>query len=609
MSILIKSLVLLSCLGVQGTGVSAQGEASADAVPVSTASPQLSVEPPVADPEGLDPYQTGIELTSVAQRELQRLEKLWLEWMTAWAQNDPEHARIVVDSLLSTTHELGFESLPDLSLGALVKALRVAGSGDFERADWALHTADQLDPLRPETAFAYASVERSRGDRLKAIGWDFKGLWRYLRSPQHRRLGALNLVLWFLWVTMAAAALFVAVEMATHGGGVIRDAVRFADRLAPRWLAYVLAIVGLLWPLLLPYGLLWLLLYWSVLLWGYGSFSERATLVALWALVAVAPWILTQCNRRATVELLPPIKAVEHLREHRLYGGLFTDLGVLGAMEPESVPVKHLLADVHRMLGQWELAQPLYREVLTAEPANASILVNFGAFHFLQGDYTSAIEAFQKGVDADPGNAAALYNLSQAYNEGFLYSESRAMLDRAAAIDEGRVTDWLKRAGPDRVLAFNGGLVRGGEIRQTLLSHRGSAEAETDSIALKRQFLTPLLFVVLLAAAAGLHLVRRQYGYSDLPEWASESSGTGERLMRTLVPGLDSAQQGHGVRAYLAWLPPLGLLFIPMGRRWFYRLPWGFDSGQSLPWLIALVGLALLLLVRWLLELRTEEAP
>ncbi len=611
MSTSIKSLVLLFSLGVLATGVSAQPLPLAESTATDRAATEAPTETPAtsaANSDPLDPYLTGIELTNVAQRELQRLEDLWLQWMSAWAQNDPEHARSVVESLLMTTHALGFESLPDLSLGALASARRAAESGDFERAEWALASAEELDPMRAETAFAHAAIERIRGDRLAALRWDGTGLWRFARSAQHRRLGLLNLVLWLVWMAMSAAALFVAVEMATHGGGLLRDAVRFADRLAPRWLAYALAIAGLLWPLALPYGLLWLLLYWSVLLWGYGSTSERATTMVLWAMVVVVPWVLVQCDRRAAVELLPPTKAVEHLRDHRLYGGLFTDLGVLRSMEPESAPVKHLVADLHRMLGQWELAQPLYREVLQVEPNKASILVNFGAYHFLQGDYTSAIDAFQKGVDADPNNAAALYNLSQAYNEGFLYSESRAMLDRAVAIDEAQVNGWLKRAGPDRVLTFNGGLVRGAEIRQALLDHHHAAADEKGSISAKRRFLSPLLFLILAAAALGLHMARRQYGYSDLPEWAAESSGLAERWTRILVPGLDSAQQGRGVRSYLAWLPPLGLLLIPLGRRWFFRLPWGFDPGQSLPWWVAIVGLLLLLLVRWLLENHGEEA-
>jgi tetratricopeptide (TPR) repeat protein len=267
-----------------------------------------------------------------------------------------------------------------------------------------------------------------------------------------------------------------------------------------------------------------------------------------------------------------------------------------------------LLADVHRVLGQWEQAQPLYREVLSKEPNKPSILVNLGAYHFLQGDYTSAIESFQDAVDADPNNAAALYNLSQAFNEGFLYSESRAVLDRAVDIDEARVTAWLRRAGPDRVLTFSGGLGRGGEIRRALLEERISAGREQgEAITSSRRVWTPVLLLLLAAAAVGLHFLRRRHGYSDLPEWTAESESLSERLLRILVPGLDSAQKGRGLRAFLAWLVPVGLLLLPLGGRRLFRLPWGFDPGSTLLWWIAGVGLLLLVVVRVLLELNPEE--
>jgi tetratricopeptide (TPR) repeat protein len=611
----LRSIVLTAWIGgclalTAGMPASAQsdagnaGSAVVDAVPVVD-------RVPAADSElagATDPYVTGIELTRSAQRELQRLEELWLQWMSAWTQKDEQRARGVVDTLLTVARELGFESLPDLSLGALVGAQRAAEEGDFERADWALSAAELFDPGQPETAFAHAAVNRLRGSHMTALGWDLKGLARTLASRDYRRLQSLNAVLWLLLSLVLAAVLFIALEMATHGGGLVRDAVRFADRLAPRWLAYLLAIVGLLWPLLLPYGTVWLLLYWSVLLWGYGTFSERTSLIAIWVLLALSPFVLEQCNRRAAVELAPPVTAIEHLRDHRLYGGMFVDLGVLRTLQPESVPVRHLLGDVHRLLGQWNLAQSDYRAVLRAEPDRASILVNLGAYSFLQGDYSKAIELFQQAVVIDPGNAAALYNLSQAYNEGFQYSESRTMLERAAAVDEARVSQWLKRAGPDRVLAFDGGVMRGPEIRRDLRDQRAAAARERGSIALSRRWVTPLFVIVLIAAAVGLHYGRRGYGYSDLPEWAPDSDRVGERLVRIFVPGLDSAQKGRGVRSFLACLLLTGLLLLPLGRPWLYRQPWGFEPGDALAWTVASVGLALWLVVRVIWELSGQGA-
>ena len=102
------------------------------------------------------------------------------------------------------------------------------------------------------------------------------------------------------------------------------------------------------------------------------------------------------------VALSPPAQAMESLQEHRLYGSLFSDLGVLRSVLPESVAVKHLLADVHRSLNQWELARSLYRQVLEAEPNNTSALLDLGDYSFLKGDFSSAIQSFQKAAAADP---------------------------------------------------------------------------------------------------------------------------------------------------------------------------------------------------------------
>ncbi len=134
--------------------------------------------------------------------------------------------------------------------------------------------------------------------------------------------------------------------------------------------------------------------------------------------------------------LSPPVQAMESLEQHRLYGGLFTDLGSLRALLPESAAVKHLLADVHRSLNQWDLARSLYRQVLEKEPENTAALMNLGAYFFLKGDFGNAIQNFQKVVTADPQNAAAHFNLSQAYSESYLFDESKRALAQAREIDD-----------------------------------------------------------------------------------------------------------------------------------------------------------------------------
>jgi len=93
----------------------------------------------------------------------------------------------------------------------------------------------------------------------------------------------------------------------------------------------------LLWPLALPSGPVWILLYWSALLWGYESPSERWATLGVWLLAGLAPWVAAVEQQRVAVALSPPMRALANLPEGRPYGRLFPDppvpRGALGGLE------------------------------------------------------------------------------------------------------------------------------------------------------------------------------------------------------------------------------------------------------------------------------------
>ena len=152
---------------------------------------------------------------------------------------------------------------------------------------------------------------------------------------------------------------------------------------------------------------------------------------------------------------------------------------MLRAVLPQSVAVKHLLADVHRSLNQWELARALYRQVLEAEPNNATALLNLGDYSFLKGDFSSAIQSFQKAAAADPQNAAAQYNLSQAYSESYMFDEQKVALNKAQDIDLARVNGWMANPQQQRVVALPGGIARIPQIRRELAASWGHREVRS----------------------------------------------------------------------------------------------------------------------------------
>jgi len=552
--------------------------------------------PPPAAAEGSSLQRgAGFELTPVVRQQLKRIQEQWLQWVSA---GDRAHSEAAVSELLASAGQLGMSRLPDLSLGALAWGVEAARRKDFARAGWSLEAAERLDPGRPEVAFAEASVAQAAGAYPRFAAALCRACPRLFLLPLERYLWLQDLLIWSLYLLLLTGGLFIGALMATRGGGLFHDLARWFGRRLPRGVALVLAAAALLWPLALPGRLTWLLLLWSLLLWGYASSSERVVLVGLWLLVGSAPLLIAAQERSVAVRLSPPVKALESLRQRRLYGGLFTDLGLLRSSLPDSPAVKQLLADVHRILGQWELARRLYSDVLAAQPQNAAAMLDLGVYAFNRGDTSSAIQYFQQAAAADPRHAApALFDLSQAYNESYLFDEAHRALAQAKAIDAERVDRWLSGVEQERVVTAGGGLAQIPDIERSLIGPATGLDLVQHGASV-----AVALGALLLAVA--LHLARRPYGYSDT-EWQWR---LGHRALdtwrRVLLPGLASAEAGDGARAFLALLTPVGLLMLPWFERIGYRIPWGYDPGNLAAWTLAVTGLLLYLGARLRWELR-----
>ncbi|HVR09316.1 MAG TPA: tetratricopeptide repeat protein, partial [Thermoanaerobaculia bacterium] len=457
---------------------------------------------------------------------------------------------------------------------------------------------ERLDPQRPEAAFAAAAVARAAGDYPRFAAALCRAYPRLFLLPLERYLWLQDVLIFSLYLLLLTGGLFVCALLATRGGGLYHDLAAFLGRRLPRGAAVVLAGALLLWPLLLPGRFIWLLVLWSLLLWGYASSSERAVLIGLWLLLGAAPLLIAAQERAVAVRLSPPVKALESLRQRRLYGGLFADLGLLHSSLPESPAVKHLLADVHRTLGQWDIARGLYRDVLEVEPQNVSALLDLGVYAFNRGDTSGAIQYFQQAAAADPRNAAmAQFDLSQAYNEAYLFDEAHRALAQAKMIDAERVDRWLSNAEQEKVVAAAGGLALIPDVERSLVGPASPFELVRHGASA-----VEALGAILLAVA--LHLARRPHGYAEAQLQWRLGNRARDTWRRVLLPGLSSAEAGDGVRAFLALLAPVGLLMLPRFERLGYRIPWGYDAGNSAAWALAVTGLLLYLGARLRSELR-----
>ncbi len=543
----------------------------------------------------------GFAVDPASRALLARLQNGWIEWLTAVNGGEPEAASTAVDGLLAHTRELGMERLPDLAVGAAILAVELAREGDFERSGWALAAAERLDPGRPEAAFARAEAERLRGARLAAVVARLEGYLRALRLPLERFILLHDLALWLATVLALTAVVFVALQMATKGALLYRDLVAALIRYLPTPLSHALALVALAWPILLPSGLLWLAIYWSVLLWGYAGRLERILFVAVWIALGGLPAAVSEQARRVEVELFGPLQTIVDASAGRLDGDLVTDLGILRAQLPESVAVKQLVADAHRKLGQWDQARDLYQEILESEPGNVTATIDLGTCFFHAGQFQRAIDQFQAaGATRQDLQAAVQFNLSKAHSELYRFDESESALRAARRLDSDRVNAWMRAETGERAVAVDGGLERVGEIRAELRAEWRRGEAATWTTLWRRTLSMPLALVFVLIAV-GVHVASRGSGNrpAGLPDrwWP----GRADLVRRVLLPGFSEAERGLWGRALGAVAAALALATLPAAAIGL-PVPWGLDPGSGLVWVVVAVGAAIYLLLRLRVE-------
>jgi tetratricopeptide (TPR) repeat protein len=551
------------------------------------------------------PFGGEFPLGAQARSVLAQLQADWLDWLVACNEGDAERADAAITSLLSHVELMGMERVPALSSAAAVRAIEFAEAGDPERARWGLEAARRIDPQRPEAAFAAARVARLEGRWGRTISSYAKGWWLSLRSPQLRYVLLNNLLLWVLAVLTLAGLLLVGAIMAARGQILYFDLYRFFHRYTPGAAAHLLVLSLLCWPLLLPAGILWTVFFWTALLWSYSGRMEKALLLVVWLIVGSLPAVLTAQGRRVGLALFAPVHSVESAARGELEGELFNHLALLQSVLPESVALEQFGADVHRKLGQMELARTYYRAVLDHEPANQSALNDLGIYYFEASDYDQAAHFFSRAAESGEPQAPIMFNLSQAYSELYRFTESQEALFDARALGSESVNKWLQRDSREKVVALNGGLGRVDEVRSELQAQwRVGEELPTWFGHWLRALSLPLVVVLILIAVVVRLVTRRGRSVKPSASWWGPRA---DRIRRVLLTGVPEAEDGRSAMAAVWLVTLVGLATLPAASLLGYRLPWLHEPPPMLLPAISALGLAIFFLARVLIYGRGDR--
>ncbi len=523
-----------------------------------------------------------VKLSGSVEESLAQLQDRWLLLNSAVLRGDESLAESAVEELLANIDSLGFERAPDLSLAMVVRGVEAGRQGDAETASLAFRLAERIDGAGPAVHFGRSRVAWESGQGLSALSSHFKGLRTAFRLPAFRRLALANSMIWLLLSLLITAAVFLAIQFATKGASLFRDLGALVRRL-PKAATTVVAVLLLASPLLLAHGWLWGGLIWGVLLFSYGSPSERWLIATSIVLLGGVPTAFNVLAQSQPVGRGSELRFLDGLETSSLYGRFLDDLADFEQSYQDRTAVEQLLGDIHQSMGQDTVARPYYRRVVDSEPQNGTALNNLGAFHARRRERVAAIDFLHPAALRPESAAAAGYNLSRLYDQLLEFGNSQRYLRLAREASSEDVERW-EEAGED-VVSLQGGYQRLAQIRAAALA----------SDPLSRRGVFELSQPLILALAALLLAVVVRWLGLGSGLWRAPEQRLDTRLgrwVRNWMPGLRSAEAGDGTRGFLAVLVPVAVVMWPAARLFGFSLPWGLEPGRGLLTIVTVLFLS-----------------
>jgi len=336
--------------------------------------------------------------------------------------------------------ERNIRSLEPLALATVSEGLDRLAKGERDRAEEEFRGAMSLDPHLPDAYFAMALSEMQKVPLgiVPALSDTAAGLTARLPTIRGRQNLRTLLVPVLLLSVLVTATVFAGVMVIGHGTLLLHD---LEEAFGPerRALAVGLFVFALVLPVALFQGYGWLPLWWLALLFLYMEGVERVAAAAiLIGSLAVGP-VVKDLDARLLAQQNPLFRAGILSVEGGPDARAIADLEDAVGKNRDDRDLVYLLGIQYKKAGRYDDAAALYREILQADPHDATALNNLANVEFANTEYQAAIARYKQGIESNPPapvTATLYYNLSLAHLQRFEYQpaqEARSQADRLAS--------------------------------------------------------------------------------------------------------------------------------------------------------------------------------
>ncbi len=358
------------------------------------------------------------------------------------AKSEPATASFPTPKELNQLHQLkldqGIRNIPLISLYAMRQARESREAGRSDQAvEWA-NLSVKFSPDLPDPYFEFARALWSKN--LFQIYKPFSELWKGLRA--RIRFFPTSLHFFYnLFYILANALLmtfivFGIVILVKYLPLYFYDIRKNLSQEVSKLLINSLKIFLLFIPFFLRLDILWALLFYLILLWGFVTKRERQFILFFFIALVYLPFFLrfssSFLDGSASDILLEIHKANyedwDRPTEQRLKQWLST--------HPDDSDVIFTLGLIEKRQGRYAQAEEYYRRTIQVAPHFDGAFSNLGNVYFSRKQADLAVASYQQAIDLNPRKAAYYYNLYRAYSqETFLSGKIDRAFQKARSLD------------------------------------------------------------------------------------------------------------------------------------------------------------------------------
>jgi tetratricopeptide (TPR) repeat protein len=376
----------------------------------------------------------------------------WFGFLSAMTDGDLRGAEDALADLLKGADRVGIRRLSDFARAAVTQGRSFERLSKLDRALGFFDAADRLDPYLVDARVASTTFFLHTRDFKRAAA-EALATVRAIALTRETRLAVLSAAATFVGIGLGVGILaWIVVLFVKYLPRMRHDISEVADRIfgARGTFPLALALLGL--PLFLSLGPVWLLLYWSVILYGYADRAERAMMLLLFVVLSVLPLAIVKITAINLEERSPLIAAAVDLEEHRDDEAAVDGLLLASKVFPNDSDVWFLLGRLAQRREDYGAAEKFYGKASTVNTSEARSLINLGNLLYWEGDLGGGIEEYKKAIERDPRSAAAYYNLSIAQGDSYFFDQQKESLARAKAISDRDVSRWIENRALQRVV-------------------------------------------------------------------------------------------------------------------------------------------------------------